>query len=107
MSYTIHIPIKLPVRHKKQVTEVKPGDKLFLYVDRWNGFYDVLVDSVDIDKNIVTLTCGRNKHRLSADATVLVYENLSCQHQDKLSILSSTQQREFVVLAAEEKTSSS
>lgn len=87
MTYTIHVPILLPVRLKKAASEVQPGQTLFLHVDRWNGSYDVPVDAVDTEQGVVTVTSGKSKHRLPT--TVLVYETYPWWHTHSKSCTSS------------------
>lgn len=64
--------VALPNRIRKPVSEIQPGMVLFLHVDRWNGFYNIPVDSVEAAENSVSVKSGEHTHRLFG--TVLVYE---------------------------------
>lgn len=45
---------------------------LFLHIDRWNGSYNVPVDSVEVNQGKVFVTSGKHRHALPE--FVLVYD---------------------------------
>jgi hypothetical protein len=64
-----------PNKTKIQASNIKPETMLYMHVDRWNGYHNIWVKSVNVSKDKVEIITDNNiSITLASTAFVLAYD---------------------------------